>query len=562
MPYDVVIKDGMVVDGTGFARYRADVAIKDGKIAEIGRIRGAQTEQTIDAEGLVVSPGIIDLHTHYDAQPFWDRLCTSSVWHGVTTVLTGNCGLTLAPLRPEHREAMLATFCCVEDIPVRSLSAVVPWTWQSFGEFLDAIDIGLGLNMLPLVGHNPLRLSVMDKAAWDRAATPDEISQMQGLLRGALEEGAWGWSTTVSPTHAGPKGEPVPTRLAANDERVALGRTLGEFNRGVIEILPPGAGQPDEADRQHLFDVAQASGRPVFFLGFDTRARGFVEGATQQGAQLYNLLRAIPFNPRITLKKTTYFANLDVWDVVIATKSVDEKMALLTNPEKRAEMRDAALQRQRRRPGVPGRFIKWQSIFVNKVALDKNRALEGRSIQELADAKGKHVADVMLDLAVEEKLETEFIMKSRSAEEDVALAEYVKSGHAIPSQTDAGAHLNTNYCTSGESSYVLGEWVRERGLLTLEDAIRRFTFQPARIMGLGDRGLVREGMVADLMVFDPARIGVKEDEITRDGPNGSPRRVQGAEGVEHVVVAGEPVFDHGKHTGALPGRVIRAPKRG
>jgi len=186
MPYDVVIKDGMVVDGTGFARYRADVAVKDGKIAEIGRIRGAQAEKTIDAEGLVVAPGIIDLHTHYDAQPFWDRLCTSSVWHGVTTVLTGNCGLTLAPLRPEHREAMLATFCCVEDIPVRSLSAVVPWNWQSFGEFLDAIDIGLGLNMLPLVGHNPLRLSVMDQAAWDRAATPDEITQMQGLLRGAL----------------------------------------------------------------------------------------------------------------------------------------------------------------------------------------------------------------------------------------------------------------------------------------------------------------------------------------------------------------------------------------
>jgi N-acyl-D-aspartate/D-glutamate deacylase len=561
MPYDLLIKDGMVVDGTGFSRYRADVALKDGKIAEIGRIRAA-AETTIDADGLFVAPGIIDLHTHYDAQPFWDRLCTSSVWHGVTTVLTGNCGLTLAPLRPEHRDAMLATFCCVEDIPVRSLSAVVPWTWQSFGEFLDAIDIGLGLNMLPLVGHNPLRLSVMDKEAWDRAATPDEIGQMQALLRAALEEGAWGWSTTVSPTHAGPKGEPVPTRLAANDERVALGRTLGEFNRGVIEILPPGAGQPDEADRQHLLDVALASGRPVFFLGFDASARGFVDAATQQGAQLYNLLRAIPFNPRFTLKKTTYFANLDVWDVVVAKSSIDEKLALLTNAEKRAELRDAALQRQRRRPGVPGRFIKWQSIFVSKVVLDKHRAMEGRSIKELADAQGKHVADVMLDLAVEERLETEFLMKSRSAEEDVELAEYVKSGHAIPSQTDAGAHLNTNYCTAGESSYVLGEWVRERGLLTLEDAIRRFTFQPARIMGLTDRGLVREGMVADLMVFDPARIGVKEDEITRDGPNGSPRRVQGAEGVEHVVVAGEHVFAHGKHTGALPGRVLRAPRRG
>ncbi len=559
MPYDLLIKNGMIVDGTGFSRYRGDVAVKDGTIVEIGRVRGTAAA-TIDADGLFVAPGVIDLHTHYDVQPFWDPLCTSSVWHGVTTVLTGNCGLTLAPLRPEHREAMLATFCCVEDLPVRSLSSVLPWSWETFAEFLKAIDIGLGVNMLPLVGHNPLRLSVMDKAAWDRAATADEIAQMQGLLRVALEEGAWGWSTTVSPTHAGPKGEPVPTRLAANDERVALGRTLGEFNRGVIEILPPGAGQPDEADRLHLLDVARTSGRPVFFLGFDASAREFVEGATRGGAQLYNLLRAIPFNPRFKLKKTTYFANLDVWDVVMA-KPFDERMALLTNPEKRAELREAALQRQRRRPGVPGRFIKWKSMIVSKAALEKNRGLEGRTLTELAEAHGKHVADMMLDLAVEEKLETEFLLQSRSREEDVELAEYVKTGHAIPSQTDAGAHLNTNFCTAGESSYVLGEWVRERQLLTLEDAIRRFTFQPASIMGLRDRGLVREGMVADLMVFDPSRIGVKEDEITRDGPNGSPRRVQGAEGVHHVIVGGEVVMDHGTHTGALPGRVLRAPRR-
>ena len=559
MPYDLVIRNGMVVDGSGFSRYRADVAVADGRIAEIGRVRGS-ARRTIDAEGLFVAPGIIDLHTHYDVQPFWDRLCTSSVWHGVTSVLTGNCGLTLAPLRPEHRETMLATFCCVEDLPVSALSAVLPWTWQSFDEFLKAIDIGLGVNFMPLVGHNPLRLSVMGGEAWDRAATPDEIAAMQALLRSALDDGAWGWSTTNSPTHAGPQGQPVPTRLATDEERVALGRTLGELNRGVIEILPPGAGRPDEADQRHLFDVAQASGRPVFFLGFDASARGYVEASSGQGAQLYNLLRVIPFNPRFTLKKTTYFANLDVWDVIMAAP-LDERMALLTDPGKRAELRAAATQRQRRRPGVLGRFIKWDSIIVSKVVLDANRPLQGRTIADLAQTMGKHVADVMLDLAVAEQLETEFFLQSRSPAVDVELADYVKTGHAIPSQTDAGAHLNTNFCTAGESSYVLGEWVRERQLLTLEDAIRRFTFQPARIMGLHDRGLVREGMVADLMVFDLARINVQEDEITRDGPSGSPRRVQRAEGVEHVIVGGEPVLDHGQHTGALPGRVLRAPRR-
>ena len=556
MAYDLVIKNGIVVDGSGFSRYRADVAVKDGTIVEIGKIRGAAAA-AIDADGLFVAPGVIDTHTHYDAQPFWDKLCTSSVWHGVTTVLMGNCGLTLAPLRPEHRETMLATFCCVEDLPVRSLASVLPWNWETFGEYLDAIDHGLGLNLMPLVGHNPLRLSAMDQAAWDRAATPDEIAHMQRLLRESLEAGAWGWSTTDSPTHAGPAGQPVPTRLAADEERVALGRTLGEFNRGIIEILPKGAGKPSAADLDHLRDVAVTSGRPVFFLSFDANARPYVEKAAREGAQMYNLLRAIPFNPRFTLKKTTFFHNLDVWDVVMHMR-VPERLVALADPERRARMREQALKPQRRRPGVAGRLVPWRSIFVRKVSLARNQALVDRNLMDLAEQQGKHVADVMLDLALEEGLDTEFQLMTRSAEEEVQIAEMVKAGHALPSQSDAGAHLNTNFCTAGESSYVLGQWVRDRELLSLEDAIRRLTFQPARIMGLRDRGLVREGLAADLMVFDLSSIGVKEDEVTHDGPSGTPRRVQGAEGVHHVIVGGQAVLEHGKHTGALPGRVLRA----
>src|SRR5467141_1064189 len=384
----IFMKNGMVFDNSGFSRYRADVAVKDGKIVEIGKIRGASAA-TIDAEGLFVSPGIIDTHTHYDAQPFWDKLCTSSIWHGVTTVLMGNCGITLAPLRPEHRETMLATFCCVEDLPVRSLASVTPWNWETFGEYLDAIDHGLGLNLMPLVGHNPLRLSAMDQAAWDRAATADEIAHMQRLLRESLEAGAWGWSTTDSPTHAGPAGQPVPTRLAADEERVALGRTLGEFNRGVIEILPKGAAQPTEADHAHLADVARASGRPVFFLTFDAAPRARVEASTREGAQMYALLRAIPFNPRFTLKKTTFFSNLDVWDVVMHLR-VPERLAALADPERRAKMRDQALKPQRRRPGVAGRLVPWSAIFVRKVKLAKNQGLVDQSLTVLAEKHNKH----------------------------------------------------------------------------------------------------------------------------------------------------------------------------
>jgi N-acyl-D-aspartate/D-glutamate deacylase len=559
MAYDLVVRNGMVIDGTGFPRYRADVAVKGGAIVEIGRI-GSTAATTIDADGLYVAPGIIDLHTHYDAQPFWDRLCTSSVWHGVTTVLTGNCGLTLAPLAPAHRDAMLATFCCVEDLPVKSLAAVVPWTWETFGEYMAAIDCGLGVNMMPLVGHNPLRVEAMKEAAWERAATPDEIASMQRLLRAALDAGAWGWSTTASPTHAGPSGEPVPTRLAEHAERVALGRTLGEFNRGVIEILPRSVGRPDEADRQHLLDVALQSGRPVLFLGFDADAHGFVEEATGRGAQLYNLLRAIPFNPRFTLKKTTFFKNLDVWDVVMDLP-LPERLAALRDPAQRTKLREAAMNRQRRRPGVPGRFVPWSDMTVRKVSLEEHRSLDGCRLVEIAERQGKHVADALLDLALQEGLETEFQLTTRSPEAEAKIADMVKSGHALPSQSDAGAHLNTNFCTAGESSYVLGEWVRDRQLLSLEEGMRHLTFQPARIAGLRDRGLVREGMAADLMVFDLARIGVKEDEVRHDGPAGVPRRVQEAEGVHYVIVGGQVVLDHGRHTGALPGRVLRAGSR-
>ena len=559
MPYDLVVKNGIVVDGSGFPRYRADVAVADGKIVEIGRVHGP-ADRVIDAEGRFVAPGVIDTHTHYDAQPFWDRLCTSSIWHGVTSVLTGNCGLTLAPLRPEHREPMLATFCCVEDLPLRSLASVLPWTWESFGEYLDAIDIGLGVNIVPLVGHNPLRLEAMGNAAWERAATDAEVATMQRLLRDALADGAWGWSTTVSPTHAGPSGEPVPTRLAEDAERIALGRTLGELNRGVIEILPKSVTKPDGPDRAHLREVAAVSGRPVFFLGFDADARDFVDAAARDGVPLVNLLRAIPNNPRFTLKKTTFFNNLDVWDVVMRLR-LEDRLAALSDPERRARLREAATKPQRRRPGVPGRLVPWRSIVVRATTRPENRGLEGRSIQALADGQGKHVADVMLDLALQEGLDTEFQLVTRSAEEEAAMAEMVRRGHALPSQSDAGAHLNTNFCTAGESTYVLAHWVRGRELLTLEDAVRRMTFHPARILGMPDRGLIREGFAADLMVFDLARVGVKEDEIWQDGPSGVPRRVQGAEGIDYVVVGGQLVLDHGRHTGAFPGRVLRASRR-
>ncbi len=557
MAYDLVIQNGMIIDGSGFSRYRADIGITDGCIAEVGNLGGAAASETIDADGKFVSPGIIDTHTHYDAQPFWDKLCTPSIWHGVTTVLMGNCGLTLAPLKPEHREGMLSVFCCVEDLPLEALAGVVPWNWESFDEYLNAIDQGLGLNLMPLVGHNPLRLNAMGPAAWERAATEEETADMQRMFRESMMAGAWGWSATVSPTHAGPNGEPVPSRVAENPERMALSRTMAEFNRGVIEVLPPSITEVDEADQKHLLELSKTSNRPVFFLGFDDHRHDYIRAAAQEGAQLYTLLRSIPFNRPISMKRTTFFRNLDVWDVLFSM-SHEDRLAAMANPEKRHELREASMQRQRRRPGVPGRFMQWPSISVSKVGLDKNRALEGRLLVDIAQEQSKHASDVMLDLALEERLETEFQITMRPPDEDIKLTNMVKTGFALPSQSDAGAHLNTNFCTAGESTYVLSHWVRNRQLLGLEDAIRRMTFQPARIMGLHDRGLIQQGLKADLMIFDLDRMGNKDDELWHDGPSGTARRVHQAEGIHQVVVNGQVVMNEGEHTGALPGRVLRS----
>ena len=255
------------------------------------------------------------------------------------------------------------------------------------------------------------------------------------------------------------------------------------------------------------------------------------------------------------MKRTTFFRNLDGWDKLFSM-SREDRLATIANPEKRAELRDAAMQRQR--PGVPGRLMQWPSIWVSKVALEKNRAMEGRYLTDLAEEQGKHVADVMLDLALEERLETEFQITMRPPEEDVRLTDLVKTGHALPSQSDAGAHLNTNFCTAGESTFVLSQWVRNRQLLGLEDAIRRMTFQPANIIGLNDRGLIRQGLKADLMIFDLDQLGMKEDELWNDGPGGTPRRVHQLEGIHQVIVNGQVVMNNGDHTGALPGRVLRS----
>jgi hypothetical protein len=447
MPYDLVIKNGMVVDGSGFSRYRADVAVKDGTIVEIGKIRGAAAS-TIDAEGQFVSPGIIDSHTHYDAQPFWDRLCTSSIWHGVTTVLMGNCGLTLAPLRPEHRDAMLATFCCVEDIPVRSLASVVPWNWENFDEYLNAIDIGLGLNLMPLVGHNPLRLSAMDQAAWDRAATPDEIARCSGCARAPRP--ARGLSTDFDPRRAAGSARRLAAATGARPRRRSASSTADHRRRARADLTTcADAGRADARVLPSLRTPGRTSRRPL------------VRGSALQ------LLR-LPFN-RGSPQKTTFFHNLDV-----VVSSCDPPIGWpRRRPERRAKMRDQALKPQRRRPGVPGRL----ALVPDLRSQGEARRNQGSSTRAhgAGEKQNKHVADVMLDLALEEGLDTEFqLMTARTRKRpDRRQAERRRAADPVGRRS-----LNTNFAPPASRATC---WARCATVSLRSRTRPRYTFQPARI---------------------------------------------------------------------------------
>jgi N-acyl-D-aspartate/D-glutamate deacylase len=553
MTYDLIIKNGKVVDGSGLPGFHGDVAIKGGRIVEIGRVSGA-ARRVIDADGLVVAPGIIDNHTHYDAQVTWDPLCTYSCYHGVTTVVIGNCSLALAPAHQEDRDNLAGVLSHVEAIPLEAIQAGVTWNWETIPQYLDALDQKLGMNVASLIGHSAVRRYVMGEASQDRQASDEEIGAMRAIVREGIEAGAVGVSFERNMRHFDWNGRLAPSNLATDSEILAVAGVIDEVGRGVIQC---------GGDRKLGAAVATSTRCPVFYGNITQQAiapdrwrtqLNEVEGLMRQGHRAYQFVMPRPGDLRYTLKTAQHFDALPTWKNVMLLPLEMRKEAF-RDPATRAKLHFEAVETPRD-PSRVGEFTRrWDLQFVFKPALAKNQHLKGKSVAEIAQEQNKDVLDAFLELALEENLETEFERREVNCDE-AAMKALLTSPYTVVGQSDGGAHVvfRTDY---SYSTYLLSHWVRDKQIMSLEDAIRKLTFVSASLFGLYDRGLVRPGMVADMMIFDPATIAPLEPGEAHDLPGGAKRRKQLATGIEYTVVNGQVLIEKGEHTGALPGKVAR-----
>ncbi|HEX2171956.1 MAG TPA: amidohydrolase family protein [Dehalococcoidia bacterium] len=561
MSYDLVIRNGRIVDGTGLPAYRGDVGIRDGKIVEIGRIHDSDA-RVLNADGLVVAPGFIDHHTHFDAQNLWDPLASSSCWHGVTTVVTGNCSLSLAPCKPADRDGLVGCFVRVEAISRKALEAGVDWEWLTFGEYLDRLERSRGLNVAGLVGHSAIRQWVMGDEACDRPATPTEIGEMRRLLRESLEAGAIGFSVNQSKHHFREDGKPIPSAVAPREELIELAGVLGELNAGILQINGGSMGvEVDPRDNYEFFkQLARAAGRPIVFNTISQRyqapeswqeALRLAEEAIAEGYRIYGTGSTTPITFNFTLLNAqVMFDHMPAWhDLMFAPKA--ERIAAFSDAARRPAFRFDAAE-----DTTPRNFHKrWELVEIIKTQRPEHRKWENKSVVDLAAAEGKHPVDAFLDLALSEDLETQFNTVMVNGDKP-SVAQILRHPGVLVGTSDGGAHTaflaDYGYCTE-----LLGPWVRDRGLMSLEEAVSKLTLVPATIFGLDDRGQIRPGFTADLVVFDPATVGPEKPHLEYDYPAGEGRLVQPARGIRATIVNGEVLTEEGRHTGALPGHVLR-----
>ncbi len=563
MAFDLVVRNGMIVDGSGLPRYRADIGVKDGKIAEIGRINGAAARETIDADGRVVSPGFVDGHTHMDAQIFWDPIGTSSCFQGVTTVLMGNCGFTLAPCREAEADLVMRNLERAEDISRAAMKAGIKWRWETFPEFLDVLEsLPKGINYAGYMGHCALRTYVMGQRAFTDKATEDDIKAMAHHTRESIAAGAHGFSTTRSVSHMTSDDKPVASRLATWEEFETLVKAMGA---GMVEVAGEPRGDAEKARRwyEDLSRLAIESGRPITFGLFNRKAVpghwrttfDIMDRTARQGGRMFAQVHSRALNVLLSFETHLPFDKWEMWRDM-RKRPLGEQKQWLLDADKRRKLVEIA-SKPYEGPivrGAEARPPKWDEIF----ALTDMKGPH-KSMAELARQRNTHPVDLMIDMALERDLK--FFMIQPIANEDQAEAlELMKHPRSVVTFSDSGAHVS-QIMDSSLQTHLLSHWVREKQAFTLEEAVKLITNDTATQFGFHDRGLLREGLAADIVVFDPDTVGPRMPEVVCDLPAGAKRLKQKCDGMHATIVNGEVLLRDNEPTGNLPGKLLRKKAR-
>ncbi|MEQ8504446.1 MAG: amidohydrolase family protein [Rhodospirillales bacterium] len=559
---DLVIRDATIYDGKGGTPYQGDVAVKDGRIAAVGTVADKGTEE-IDAGGLALMPGIIDSHTHFDAQITWDPWCTPSPALGVTSVLIGNCGFTIAPCKEPDRDLIMKNLVQVEGMSLDVLRGGIDWGFESFPEYLDMLEArGAALNVGAFLGHSSIRTYVMGDAATERAANDDEIKEMADIVRAGMQAGAVGFATSTAPQHNGWGGVPMPSRLADAKELETLVSVMGEDGRGVFMLT-----KGNTTDVPYLETVAAKSGRPVMIAALlhnPTNPEGTfkdlaaVADARANGRELWGQVSCCPLYMDFSLKSAYPLEGLAAWKPAMEASGEALKAVYASGAFRQAVKDELAGE-----AGVRLFNGEWNKIEVTETAKPENKAYDQKKVQDLAEAAGMHPLDWMLDLAISEDLETLFMAELLNTDED-AVGRMMRDPNASVALSDAGAHL-TFFCDAGFGLHLMGHWSRDLGKLTLEEATHELTAKPAAIYRIPERGEIKQGYHADLLLFDPATVGRGAKQRVFDLPGGAPRLTTDAVGVHGVWVNGTKVADANGPIGNdagnnhnLPGRVLRS----
>ncbi len=569
MGLDLLIRNGTIVDGSGAARYRGDVAIDKGRIVEIGRIRST-AGRTIDADGLIVAPGFIDGHTHMDAQVAWDPIGSCSCWHGVTTVVMGNCGFALAPCKPQAREWFARCLTAVEDIPTEAMLAGIDWTWESFPEYLATVErLPKAINYGAYIGHSALRMYVMGERALTDEATEDDLARMAAAVQEAIRAGAMGFSSSRATTHVTPDNTPVASRIADWSELDRLVGAMAELNAGIFQIGPDISG--GEAQRRffaRLKQVAVQTGRPVMFGTLSSRQGDspnpwtyqleYMDECAAAGARMWGQATTRSINAIFSLKSYLPFDVLPEWRRLRQLPLAEQKRRLADPATRRQLIAEAERMKPRDnvlQGGGAATTDPRKPDYANLYAM-RGVDWDDPTVAELAAQRGQHPVETMLDLVLANEDQV-FVQPLVNEDPDHVLG-MLKHPRTLATFSDSGAHVCQEMGSSLQT-HMLSYWVRGKRAFTLEEAVRKLTFDNASAWELHDRGLVRAGYKADLVLFDEARVKPAMPTVETDLPGGARRLVQKAEGIAATVVNGEVTLEDGKATGRVPGTLLRGP---